>query len=131
MAGPRSLPPVLATLLRFGTVGVVVAAIYALGFALLAGAGLASAPASTIAYLAAIVVQFLGHRHFTFRSGGALGRTAGRFLAVNGLGLGLSTALVLVLRDLIGLDALTTGLAVSLALAAMNWVILQHWVFRR
>lgn len=128
--GHAPLPRTLAMASRFGAVGLVVAALYALGFALLVRLGLPNASASVLAYLAAIAVQFQGHRHVTFRVRGRPGRMARRFVVVNALGLAVSTALVVVLRDRMGLDALATGAAVSLALAAMNWIVFRKWVFR-
>ena len=53
------------------------------------------------------------------------------FLAVNGLGLALSTAFAVGLRDVLGFDGLVTGAVVSVALAAMNWIVFQRWVFHK
>jgi len=123
-------PAELGKLLRFGTVGVIVAGLYALSYALLVEAGLATVTANLLAYLGAISVQFFGHRHFTFRATVGHRHALPRFLAVNGMGLALSTALAFTLRDVLGFNALLTGAVVSLGLAAMNWVIFQRWVFR-
>lgn len=117
-------------ILRFGAVGAVVAGLYALAFAALVALGLSTPVANLAAYLGAITVQFFGHRHFTYRSGARLGQSVPRFLIVNGLGLGLSAGLSLLLHDRLGLPALVTGIVVSGALAGMNWVVFQRWVFR-
>jgi putative flippase GtrA len=121
----------LGRAVRFATVGLAVAALYTVAFALLVEGGMASYAANVAAYCGAIVVQFFGHRHFTYRAGDALRRSVPRFLLANGLGLGFSTACAMLLRDALGVDALTTGAAVSLALAAMNWFVFQRWVFQR
>jgi putative flippase GtrA len=124
-------PETLGRALRFAMVGLTVAALYALAFALLVEGGLPSYAANLLAYLGAIIVQFFGHRHFTFRAKGALARSVPRFLVANGLGLGFSTALAMGLRDGLGLDGLVTGATVSISLAAMNWFVLQRWVFQQ
>lgn len=130
MTASQPRPRSLATLARFGAVGGLTAAIYVLGFSALIGIGLQDVPASIAAYLTAIAVQFAGHQVFTFQTAGKPGRTLGRFLIANSLGLALSTALVVTLRDGLGADGLTTGVTVTLVLAAMNWVIFKNWVFR-
>lgn len=117
-------------LLRFGTVGALVAGLYALGFAALVGLGLATPVANALAYLGAIAVQFIGHRQFTYRSAARLSQSVPRFLVTNGAGLAASAVLTLLLHDRLGLPALATGIVVSGALAAMNWVVFQRWVFR-
>lgn len=129
-AGPVPQPRSLVTLVRFGAVGAVTAGAYVVGFAALVELGLRDMTASIAAYLAAIAIQFMGHRTFTFPTSARVGRSGGRFLAANGLGLAFSTALVVALRDGMGIGALTTGLIVTLALASMNWVIFRKWVFR-
>jgi len=120
----------LVTLARFGTVGAVTAVAYVAGFAALVELGLRDTTASIAAYLAAIAIQFMGHRTFTFPTSARLGHSVARFVVANGLGLGFSTALVVTLRDGMGIGALTTGLIVTLAMASMNWVIFRKWVFR-
>jgi len=129
-AVPLPHPRSLVTLARFGTVGAVTAVAYVAGFAALVELGLRDTTASIAAYLAAIAIQFMGHRTFTFPTSARLGHSVARFVVANGLGLGFSTALVVTLRDGMGIGALTTGLIVTLAMASMNWVIFRKWVFR-
>jgi len=116
--------------LRFATVGAATAALYALLFAGFSGAGLATAAANLAAYVLAVLFQFTGHRHFTFRAAGAVPRMAVRFAATNAAGLAFSTGLALLLRDGIGAGAIVTGVVVSLALAGANWFAMRLWVFR-
>lgn len=120
----------LALPLRFALVGGITAVLYALGFAGLAELGVPTAVASVLAYLAAVLFQFTGHRGFTFRADGPVLAMAGRFVVANGAGLTFATVLALWLRDGIGLDALPAGAVVSLSLALLNWVVMRLWVFR-
>ena len=120
----------LALPLRFALVGGITAALYALAFAGLAELGVSTGAASVLAYLAAILFQFTGHRGFTFRAGGPILAMAGRFVVANGAGLVFATLLAVWLRDGLGLDALLAGTIVSLALALLNWVVMRLWVFR-
>jgi len=122
--------PSMGRAVRFGMVGLGVAGIYTLCFALLAQAGATTLVANILAYAIAILFQFVGHRHFTFRATGPVGRSAMRFMALNGVGFLVSTAMALLLRDALGLGALATGAVISVTLAAVNWVVMQMWVFR-
>lgn len=120
----------LGRVLRFGTVGLIVAGQYSLSFALILEVGVTTVLANLLAYLGAILVQFICHRSFTFRATDSLGPAILRFLIANGLGLALSTALAVLLRDGLGYGGFATGAVVSVTLAAMNWVVFSRWVFR-
>jgi len=121
----------LSTIMRFGLIGGLTALIYALSFMVLAAQGLATFSANLIAYLAAIVFQFAGHRWHTFRSQAAILPAALRFAVTNGIGLFVSSVLAYALRDLLRLGSMSTGVIVSGTLAILNWQLMRLWVFRR
>lgn len=118
-----------ARLLRFGLVGGATSAGYVLAVALLAGV-MAEPLAAAIAYLALVPVNYLGHRRATFRSRAPGGPELLRYLAAHGATmLACMAAMHLVVA---AGGSHWAGSAVILLLApAMNFLLLDLWVFRR
>lgn len=122
----QSLP---ARLIRFGAVGGVTSAAYALVVAALV-AWVSEPVAAALAYLALLPVNYLGHRRATFRSRAPSAPELTRYLAVHGVT--LLACMVVMLGVTSGLGASHwAGSAVIVVMApALNFALLHLWVFR-
>ncbi len=118
-----------ARMIRFGAVGGVTSAAYALVVAGLV-AWVSEPVAAALAYVALLPVNFLGHRRATFRSRAPSGPELARYLGVHGVTL---VACVAAMQGVTaGLGASHwAGSAVIVVLApVLNFVLLHLWVFR-
>ncbi len=137
---PGALPPapgrrpLSEQLVRFGSIGLVSTAVFALGFALLAGP-IGRAPAAIMALAVCSVVNTAANRRLTFSLSGRTHRLRHftRGLAVSLLPL---TAMLVALVAL-AVSGITSTLPTLAALTAVNlstgvvrFVLLQKWVFR-
>lgn len=121
----------VAKLLRFGLVGVMNGAVYALvTLAAVHGLVVAATTASLIGYLAVLPLAFLAHRRFTFRVAGVQARREWwRFAASYALGLAVSVAAMHIAAVWLGWPPLA-GIAMAIALVpAVTFVLLERWVF--
>lgn len=132
MTGAR-LAGELATLARFGVVGVVATLVH-YGAALLAArAGAPLLLANLVGFLVAFSVSFLGHHHWTFRpaEGPARGlrASAARFMVVAGSSFLFSTV---VLAGLVAQGRVSAPLALGVAVLVVplvNFVAARGWAF--
>lgn len=114
---------------RYAAVGLGVAAVYfALASALSAGAGLDLQTSSWIAYLAAVVLQHIGHSLITFGTDLLERRRIVRFAVLIATG-SLASATVVWLGERIGLPSSAVFVAVMAAAVALNFVALTLWVY--
>jgi putative flippase GtrA len=120
-----------AKVLRFSTVGLANALIYALVTA--ASIHFMSIPARTAAlvgYIATLPFAFFAHKHFTFRKNGDAASQALRFLITYCCGLFVSVLAMDISVDRFGLHYMV-GVAVAIILVPIvTLVVLDHWVFR-
>lgn len=115
--------------LRFALVGTTVALVYALGYNLLRWLTLGPALSSTLAYLLAITVQYIGHASFTFRKRARDGGQVLRFVLLNTLGLVVAVALTEGLTGPVAAPDWVASLAVVIVLPILNWFVMRLWVF--
>lgn len=120
----------LDLLARYGAIGIAATVLYLATASGLRLAGMGAGVASTLAYLAACSVSYLGHRSFTFRSRAMHRRAVPRFLVVSLLGLGIAAALPPLVQWLTPFDAYFGFLAVTVTVAGCSFVSLRLAVFR-
>lgn len=117
------------TVLRFGAVGALVAAIdIAALWVLHAEAGLPLAAATTLAFCCAFVVNLTLNRIFTFRASGSMGRQGARLLVLCGLNYVTTLAIVVGLSH-IWSAYLASKMIATVFNAAFNYFAYRRWVF--
>ncbi|RRH97193.1 GtrA family protein [Mesorhizobium tamadayense] len=119
-------------LARFASVGLVATILYAVLTAVFAGSdwlGLAPVEASLAAYAAAALFSYLAHRSFTFMSAGSHRSQGPRFLLLTIAGLAVAYAAPSLLTVTLGLPLAVPILVTSLAIPALNLLMLDRWVF--
>jgi putative flippase GtrA len=120
----------LLRLIRFGCIGALASAVYAVGVvALVDGLGLAATVSSALAYLIAVPVSFLGQKHVTFGSGGEVRRELPRFLAVQVVNLAAAALIMQLVTGALGMSHLIGMLAVIAVIPALTYVLLSILVF--
>jgi putative flippase GtrA len=123
----------LGRVVRFCMVGGVATLTYASSaFALSYGLGsslLPAAAASLLAYLIAMPVSYLGHKHVTFESDGAHVLEAPRFLASAALGIGISCLVPLAVVNGLGMAPAISIALTCILVPVVNYVVLDRWVF--
>jgi putative flippase GtrA len=119
---------------RFAVVGVantlVSFAVFRAVLGLLPRVRAAPAVAQICDYAVALVCSFVLNRGWTFRSGGARRPEFARFLASQLLMLTLSSAALQVAIGGLHLPATASWVATTGAVAVVNYLLLQRWVFR-
>jgi putative flippase GtrA len=86
--------------------------------------------ANVAAYLVGMGVSYLGHRHVTFNSRGAVRSEILRFAATHSANLILSTLLIYGLVDRLGVNRFAGVAFATLFVMASSFIIMQLWVFR-
>lgn len=118
------------TLPRYAFVGVSVALVYLVAFACLEQASfLPSLWNSAIAFLAAVIVQYVAQGALTFRRPLNDARQVLRFATTVTIGLVLSSLMVGYVGPLIGLSNFAASLVVVIALPVFNFIVFLLWVF--
>lgn len=92
--------------------------------------GIAPAAAHVLALLAATAFSYVGHHRFTFGLSGDHERHLRRFLICSGILLALSTALSLVLTDLLRFDHRVAALSVAVGYPPASYLVNALWSFR-
>ena len=117
--------------LRFLVVGGITAGIYVGGYNYIRAMNEVSpAFASVMAYLLAITFQYIGHARFTFRKSILSTAQVLRFLATNVFGLVFSFVCAHLLVTVLSMPDWIASALIVLALSAINWIVMRHWVFR-
>jgi len=103
-----------------------------LGYVLVAEAlhraGLAPTPASMLAYPICVPLAYLGQRYITFRSTRGHATALTRYVATQGVGLGVASGAVAAAASM-GLPSLLSfGVAGGLA-SMLTYVLQKHWVY--
>lgn len=121
---------IAAKVIRFGVIGVLSSAIYALvTAALVSGLGASPVPASIVGYCVSVPASFFGHRRFSFRSNGHWTAEAVRFVAAQVLNISVTAgSMHAALRYLGGQYAWGMVMAVIFVPIA-NFLFMNLWVF--
>jgi putative flippase GtrA len=122
----------MSEIARFGAVGIVATAIYAILATVLTKwdwIGLKPVTASLAAYAAAAIFSYLAHKSVTFLSSGAHRLEGPRFLALTATGIAIAYAAPVVLTDIFDLEPVFAILATCVLVPALNFVVMDRWVF--
>lgn len=119
----------LARLIRFGFVGVTNTLLTIALFAVLAGGGMAVAPASALAFSAGALNGYHLNRRWTFQARDPRPGMLARYVAVQGLGAGLSAAGVALVSDL-SLAHLAAEAVVLPCVTLITYTLSRVLVFR-
>lgn len=114
--------------LRFGVVGVGVAALYVLLYLALKPV-MAQPLANGLAFLIAVVAQYLGQTLFTFRKPLAVPDQIGRFIAMIAAGLAFSALITGWAGPAIGLVDWLAAAVVTIWLPVQNYIFMKLWVY--
>lgn len=126
-AGPKLLA-------RFGLVGIAATILYAAlaaAFAKWERIGFTPIRASIAAYAAAALFSYLAHKSVTFVSSGSHRSEAPRFLLLAATGLAVAYGAPALLTVKLGLPLIIPVLATCLLVPAINFLVLDRWVFTK
>ncbi len=129
MTGDPATAP--GQLLRFLVTGLLSLGVDFGTYVLLHALGLAAAPAAAGGYAVAFAVNFGLNRTWVFGAQGATRRQLGRYLALVLVNLVVTTIGVGWLVDGPHVEYRVAKLAVAAFVAAVNFVVMRAWVFRR
>ncbi|MBY6136107.1 GtrA family protein [Nocardioides marinus] len=116
-------------ILRFATVGVCVAAFYVLGYSMLLSAGMSPLPANILAFVAAVIAQYVLQTSWTFRRSLGLPDQMLRFACTVAAGLAVSTLVTWAVGPALGWAPWVAAAVVAVLLPVQNYVIFRLWVY--
>lgn len=117
------------TILRFAVVGVGVAAIYLGLYLALLALDFRAPTANLLAFLVAVVIQYIGQTMWTFRRPLALPDQLGRFLFTITFGLLSSGLITGYLGPVLGWSNWISAAIVTVVLPVQNYLFFKAWVF--
>lgn len=117
------------SLIRFGIVGVCIAALYVCLYLAGLWLGIPKPVANGGAFLIAVAVQYFAQTLFTFRRRARDAGQALRFACIVALGLVTSTLVTSGLAPQLGWPAWLGAAAVTVILPMQNYLLLRFWVF--
>jgi putative flippase GtrA len=123
------MPP-LRHLATFATIGAVATVSYALIAESLVLLRLTPLWASLIAYAICATWSYLGHKHFTFSSGGRHTVEAPRFAIATLVGLIVAIATPVLFARLIGPSPFVAVMATCVLVPIISYVVARRFVFR-
>jgi len=123
------ISPGQAQLLRFAVVGTGVAALYVLMYLGFLGLGLVQTMANALAFLLAVIVQYVGQTRWTFRRPLVLPDQIVRFVCTIGLGFLLSAGTTGVVGPMMYWHDAVSAAVVAVVLPVLNYLIFRVWVF--
>ena len=118
-------------LARFALVGTTVALVYVAGYLLLLEVGINQPLANALAYLIAILAQYLGQAAYTFDKPINDRTQIGRFIVMTGLGFLTAAAITGQIGPFLNASNWAAAVAVILILPIQNYIIMTLWVFSK
>lgn len=115
--------------LRFAIVGLVVAAFYVVAYSTLVSTGLSSVIANVVAFLSAIVIQYIGQTRWTFRKPLKVRQQWVRFGTMISVGLIYSTLITNNVAQALGWTATIAAIVVAASLPVINFLVMRFWVY--
>ncbi len=115
--------------IRFAMVGIGVAVIYVLLYLAFLELGINQVTANIVAFLLAVVVQYLGQTVFTFHKPLGLPDQIIRFICIIGLGLLVSALITGFLGPSLGWPNWISAALVTIILPVQNFLFFKIWVF--
>jgi len=85
--------------------------------------------ANFVGYLAGMVNSFVLNKRWTFEAGGRTALQARRFVVLNLAGLSVSTSLILVFVDVLGMPYLPVWIATTALVMILNFFGNKYWTF--
>ncbi|NWG46172.1 MAG: GtrA family protein [Alphaproteobacteria bacterium] len=123
-------PETLASLVRFGLVGVGATLVHAcVGLGLEKGLGQPALGANLLGFFSGFIVSYLGHYTFSFRSSAAHGTALPRFFAIAMVGLGLNQAIVYGMVNRMGLDYALALAVIVVSVPALTFLLARSFAF--
>jgi putative flippase GtrA len=116
-------------IVRFAIVGIGVALLYVFLYLVFLALGAPQALANIVAFLLAVVVQYLGHTVFTFHKPMGLPDQIVRFICTIGLGLLVSALITGILGPVMGWNNGVSAALVTIILPVQNFLFFKVWVF--
>lgn len=120
----------LRSFMMFGLVGILNTGVDVAVFTLLTWWQTAWLAAQVIAYVCGVLNSFLMNRKFTFKQQGAVTKGLIRFLMLNVVTLGITSACMLVLHENMGSPLWFSKGAATLLGVMLNFAGSRWWVFR-
>ncbi len=96
---------------------------------LVEGAGWASVPASTLGFIASIVVSFTLQHHWVFAHDHPVRRTLPRFLVVTLVGMGLNASIMAVGTGVLSAPYVLAQVVAFVAIPVSNYLLNRRWTF--
>jgi putative flippase GtrA len=121
-------PAELARIFRFGLVGLLSVGLYMLLFAAIVRL-VPPVPASLLAYLLSMVVNFVLQSRFSFRQQALSGTSAVRFVLMHMLCMALNSGLLWLTTGPLGLPVLPAQAAIVVFIAGLSYLISRVWVY--
>jgi putative flippase GtrA len=130
---PRPVPAQLTSaelgrILRFGLVGLLSTGIYMLLFAGITR-WLQPVPASVLAYLISMAINYLMQSRFTFRQSATSRASAVRFTVMQLGCMATNSSLLWVATGPLGLPALPSQAVIILFVAGLSYLLSRFWVY--
>lgn len=122
----------LATLIKFGIVGVMNTAVDALVFTMLAALGTPALIAQVISYSCGVLNSYWWNGRWTFRDARRQGANNElmRFVITNLIVLALSSLILILSDNILGLNLVISKAAATLLGMILNYIASRYWVFR-
>ncbi|MBY0219032.1 MULTISPECIES: GtrA family protein [Paenibacillus] len=122
----------LATLIKFGIVGVMNTAVDALVFTMLAALGTPALIAQVISYSCGVLNSYWWNGRWTFRDARRQGANNElmRFVITNLIVLALSSLILFLSDNILGLNLVISKAAATLLGMILNYIASRYWVFR-
>lgn len=122
----------LATLIKFGIVGVMNTAVDALVFTMLAALGTPALIAQVISYSCGVLNSYWWNGQWTFRDARRQGPNNEllRFVITNLIVLALSSLILFLSNNILGLNLVISKAAATLLGMILNYIGSRYWVFR-
>lgn len=127
---PRSRLPLaeLGRMFRFGLVGLLSVGLYMLVFAAIVRF-VPPVPASFLAYLLSMVVNFVLQSRFSFRQQSLSGTSAVRFVLMHALCMGLNSGLLWLATGPLALPAMGSQAVIVVFIAGLSYLVSRFWVY--
>ncbi|HEY8553753.1 MAG TPA: GtrA family protein [Burkholderiales bacterium] len=115
---------------RYAAVGAIGTAVYLMLFFALVSLPMDAVGASVLAFVPALVVQFLLNYHWTFRSRSEKLSAFRRFAGVSATGLGLNVLVMHAGVNMAGIEPRYVAILALLAVTVNNYTLNRIWSFR-
>lgn len=92
--------------------------------------GINAVIASTLAYVASSVANYMMNYYFTFSSTAGHRQAASKFAVVVCCGLGINAGVMFILLNVVGLHYLAAQICATLVVLICNYIAHKHWTYK-